>query len=198
MAKARNLQKYLLIGGALLLLIYLSTLLGMAARQENLILSQTHVGAQGLFENIVFARRWSADFGGVYVLKGPGVESNPYLVRPDIQTVDGKTYTLKNPALMTREISSFAKEAGEFEYHITSLKLLNPENRPDDWERQSLDQFEQGTTEVTQVTERDGKRVFRLMRPLKYEVGCVRCHASQGYEVGQIRGGISVTLPYEQ
>jgi len=51
------------------------------------------------------------------------VISNPYLVNPDITAVDGKVYTKKNPALMTREISELAAKEGEYQFHITSLNL---------------------------------------------------------------------------
>jgi PAS domain S-box-containing protein len=36
---------------------------------------------------------------------------------------------------------------------------------------------------------------MRLMRPLVTEENCLSCHAEQGYEVGEIRGGISVSIP---
>ncbi len=36
---------------------------------------------------------------------------------------------------------------------------------------------------------------MRLMRPLITEKGCLKCHAVQGYRVGDIRGGISVSVP---
>jgi len=37
---------------------------------------------------------------------------------------------------------------------------------------------------------------FRFMRPLITEAGCLKCHMAQGYKVGDIRGGISVSLPW--
>ena len=33
------------------------------------------------------------------------------------------------------------------------------------------------------------------MAPLYVEQGCLRCHGFQGYKVGEVRGGISLTLP---
>ncbi|MFC1708255.1 ATP-binding protein [Planctomycetota bacterium] len=191
-------QIYLLVGGLLLLLVLLSAFLGMAVRQERLILSQLNSSAQALFKNIVLTRRWNANHGGVYVLKGLGVESNPYLKDPDLRAVGGRTYTKKNPALMTREISEYAQAEGAFTYHITSLNLLNPSNAPDPWEREALSSFEQGVTESARVSVLDNKKVYRFMRPLHYEKGCVACHEHQGYELGDVRGGISVTLPFEQ
>lgn len=197
MKRRTHVQLYFFIGGLLLLLMFLSAFLGMTIRQEQLIIKQVYSKATSMFENIVFTRRWNANYGGIFVLKGPGVESNPYLEHPDIRTLDGNTYTMKNPALMTREISTYAEKAGRFTYHITSLKLINPSNAPDEWERRTLEDFEEGETENKLITTLEGKPVYRFMRPLMYETGCVKCHSKQGYEIGDVRGGISVTIPFD-
>ncbi len=191
-------QRYLLSGGIILILIFLSVLLGMSLHQEKLILNQIYSRAESIFENITLTRRWNANYGGVFIKKHPGMKSNPFLTNPDIKTDDGTIYTMKNPALMTREISKYALEDGKFEYHITSLNPINPSNMPDDWERLALQQFAKGGKEATEITEKEGAKVYRFMRPLKYEKGCAKCHAFQGYKEGDIRGGISVTLPFDE
>jgi diguanylate cyclase (GGDEF)-like protein len=148
--------------------------------------------ARALFESIVLTRSWNAHHDGVYVEKVPGVESNPYLKDPDIRTVTGKHYTKKNPALMTREISELAEQRGAFQFHITSLRLLNPDNAPDAAERKALAAFEKGEKEVF-LKERTGDAVyFRYMGPLYAEKQCLGCHGDQGYKVGDVRGGISI------
>jgi signal transduction histidine kinase/CheY-like chemotaxis protein len=40
-----------------------------------------------------------------------------------------------------------------------------------------------------------GGEYMRLMRPLVTQKGCLKCHATQGYREGEIRGGISVSVP---
>lgn len=65
------------------------------------------------FTNIVLMRRWNANHGGVYVLKRPGVEPNPYLEKPDITAADGNLYTMKNPALMTRADAALYRAKAE-------------------------------------------------------------------------------------
>jgi signal transduction histidine kinase len=40
--------------------------------------------------------------------------------------------------MVTKELSEYAKEEGLYWFHITSLKLLNPENAPDDFERRGM------------------------------------------------------------
>lgn len=191
-------QTSFIIGGVLLLIIFLAVFFGMSVRQEKLILGALHSSAELMFENIALTRRWNANYGGVYVWKRPGLESNPYLKDPDIKSDDGKVYTKKNPALMTREISEYATKAGKFEYHITSRNLVNPANKADEWEEKALLSFEQGTPEATQITSIKGKEVYRLMRPLKFEQGCRNCHLYEDNGTEKIRGGISVTLPFEE
>lgn len=150
--------------------------------------------ARAFFKNITITRRWNAEHGGVYVKKRTGVESNPYLENPDIVTPEGQLYTLRNPAAMTREISEYARLEGLFSYHITSLKLKNPNNAPDEFEKVSLTLFETGQTENFHLTDRR----FFYMAPLLYEKSCEKCHYDMGYSIGQIRGGISVTFTIDE
>jgi len=189
--------RYYVIGAGLLLVTAVCfVMLGMAFRQDRLIKRQVHEKADALFEGIVLMRAWNADHGGVYVKKTPGMKSNPYLKSPDMKDAEGNVYTLKNPALMTRELSEYAEVRGLFGFHITSLKLKNPSNEPDAWERSALESFENGVEEVTEVVNQDGRLYYRLMKPLFVNKACLRCHEEQGYSVGEVRGGISVTLPY--
>jgi diguanylate cyclase (GGDEF)-like protein len=133
----------------------------------------------------------------VYVEKKPGMLANPYLENPDIKTCDGKVYTKKNPALMTREISEYSEKEGLISFHMTSLKPLNPQNRPDAFEAKALQSFEKGAEERYQIEERHGRAFFRYIAPLYVEEECLQCHAKQGYKIGQVRGGISVTFDIE-
>ncbi len=185
-----------LAAGLVVILVMLAAILSLSLKQNKMIMRSAYLLAEGYFESIVLTRRWNAHYGGIYVLKKEEMRSNPYLENPDITTADGVVYTKKNPALMTREISKLAKQFGKYQYHITSLNLINPNNTPDPWERESLQAFETGVKEVTQITELEGKKIYRFMRPLLYEKGCVSCHAKQGYRLGDVRGGISVSLPY--
>ena len=164
---------------------------------RKLIFEQARAEAREIFNSIVITRKWNAGYGGVYVEKKPGMESNPFIKDPDISTVDGRIFTKKVPAVMTREISELAGKAGPFTFHITSLQLLNPNNKPDEFEARALHLFEKGEKEVFQKETRDNKTYFRYMAPLYVEKECLECHAKQGYAVGEIRGGISVAFNIE-
>ena len=97
---------------------------------------------------------------------------------------------------MTRQISEIAANRNGVQLHITSLKPIRPANKPDDWETQWLHSFAEGVEEQSALVS-DGKKVFfRYMAPLFVENGCLKCHAKQGYKLGDVRGGISVTLPF--
>lgn len=153
---------------------------------------------QALFSSLIIARKWNALHGGVFVEKIPGMESNPYLENPDITANNGKTYTKKNPALMTREISELAEKEGAFQFHITSLKPLNPNNTPDSFERQALMAFAQGKNEAIGKEKTAGATYYRYMAPLLVEKPCLTCHGAQGYRLGDVRGGISVRFNIDE
>ena len=168
--------------------------LGAVIRNRSLINDEIRSRAKVLFNSIVLTRKWNAGYGGVYVEKRKGVESNPYLKNPDIETPDGRVYTMKNPALMTREISEYADKEGRFTFHITSLNLLNPNNAPDEFEQKALRSFESGEKEASNIVTRNNKTYYRYMGPLYVEESCLECHSDQGYKIGDIRGGISVSF----
>lgn len=176
----------------LILLVALGVFLGVFASNSRLIESELQIRARSHFNNIVLMRRWNARHGGVFVAKVEGVVSNPYLENPDIRSDQGQTYTKKNPALMTREISELAEQAGDYTFHITSLKPINPGNRADENERKALQSFETGAAEMFWKETRGDRTFFRYMAPLFVEEPCLQCHRIQGYEVGDVRGGISV------
>lgn len=193
--KKKYLWKRFSIHISLIVVIFLMGIfITFAVRTEQLLSEQYLSTARAHFKNIVLTRRWNAEHGGVYVKKSPDNPSNPYLENPDITGVDGTVYTMKNPALMTREISEYARDSGDFFYHITSLTPLNPDNAPDDFEKAALKGFEAGEKERYTLIRGNGQAVYRYMAPLYVEDSCMPCHAKQGYRVKDVRGGISVTF----
>jgi PAS domain S-box-containing protein len=150
------------------------------------------------YERDVLYRRWAAAHGGVYVPVTPYTIPTPYLAKTmerDLITPSGRRLTLLNPAYMTRQIYELAQESGLPRGHLTSLKPLRPQNAPDPWEKKALEAFEHGTEEVSEVVSIDGQPAMRLMRPFRIDPSCLICHEEQGYKVGDIRGGISVSVP---
>ena len=57
--------------------------------------------------------------------------------------------------------------------------------------------FEQGQDEVCSLDPIGDVAYLRFMRPFVVEEGCLKCHGHQGYKVGDIRGGISISTPWK-
>jgi len=155
--------------------------------------------ARSSFDKDVLYRRWVSMHGGVYVPPTHKTPPNPYLIKlpdRDVTTKTGKQLTLINPSYMTRQVHELGREADGVQGHITSLNPIRQENAPDSWETGALRAFESGSKEFRSLEEVNGKLYLRLMRPLITEAGCLRCHSEQGYQEGDIRGGISVSVPF--
>lgn len=155
--------------------------------------------AQTLFDSILVTREWNAMHQGVYVPVSEHIQPNPYLKNPgrDVVTTNGTELTKINPAYMTRLISELMEDKSDMSYNITSLEPLYPNNAPDPWEQQALKAFYEGkTSHYTYDSSLKETTTLRYMEPLLVEESCLSCHGYQGYQVGDVRGGISVTLPY--
>lgn len=101
----------------------------------------------------------------------------------------------------------------------TSLKYRNQDNKPDAWEQSVLEQFEQRKSsgedvekmEFGEVSELDGKQVFRYMKAIPAGDVCLKCHGENiaepvaarinslypadmatGFKKGDIRGAFTV------
>ncbi len=165
-------------------------------RQHLVHLAQ--VWAETAFEQDVQYWMWNVRHGGVYAQVDRDTQPDPYLshfAERDIVTPSGRHLTLINPSYMTRQVFKIARERNTVLGHVTSLKPLDPDNKPDAWEARGLENFAHGAKEFKAVVTLDGKRYYRFMRPLLVQQSCLRCHANQGYHVGDVRGAISVAVP---
>jgi len=193
-----NLIISLTISFIIILIFYI-----LAQRYEKLINDNLLETSRSFYKNIVITRSWIAQHNGVYVEKNENVKSTPYLKNPDVRTVDNRTLTLKNPALVTRELSDLSKKmGGRFQFHITSLKPINPNNSPNSFEKRALKSFESSKRsskylEYARIEKINNKKYFRYFGPLYTEASCLNCHGKYGYKEGDIRGGISIILPMD-
>ncbi len=153
--------------------------------------------ARTMFQQIVLTRAWNAGHGGVYAPVSSTMKPNPYLTDPlrDVVTTQGVQLTKINPAYMTRQIAEIAANKNGIQFHITSLRPIRPGNKATEWEKDWLKSFENGMTEQGGFTEVGATTVFRYMAPLLTEKSCLKCHAKHGYTLGDVRGGISITIP---
>ncbi len=104
----------------------------------------------------------------------------------------------------------------------TSLRLRNPNNAPDAWERKVLEEFEARkaagedpkTMAYAEVVEQDGGKAFRFMKAIPTGEVCLKCHGQEipapvgaklnelypedkatGFNLGDIRGAFTITQP---
>jgi signal transduction histidine kinase len=154
------------------------------------------VQARVAYQKDIAYRRWNTMHGGVYARITESTPPNPYLAVPEreVETVSGVRLTLINPAYMTRQANELMEKEQGVRGNITSLNPLRPENAADEWEREALGAFENGADEVYALARINGGEYMRLMKPLRTEEGCLRCHIQQGYRVGDVRGGLSVAV----
>ncbi|MCW8914528.1 MAG: ATP-binding protein [Magnetovibrio sp.] len=148
-------------------------------------------------------RLWGASHGGVYVPITKRTQPNPrlsHIPERDITTPSGVKLTLMNPAWMIRQIMNDYSRLYQGRGKITTFPemLFNPKNAPDKWELASLYEFEGGKHETVAFTKINNEPYLRLMRPMFIEEPCLKCHAKQGYKVGELRGGVSVSVPMKE
>ena len=121
-------------------------------------------------------------------------------------------------------ISEEASESSGWQVGRTALKLRNPANAPDDWERKVLERFEADiakgadpkTLEHFETTTLDGRKVFRYMKAIPVGKPCLTCHGTDlkpelaakikelypddqatGFKLGQLRGAFTIVQPLQ-
>ncbi|MCD6705812.1 MAG: diguanylate cyclase, partial [Thiobacillus sp.] len=165
---------------------------------RELVLEQARVELRANFFKDRAFRNWASRHGGVYVPVTPDNPVDPYganFPERDVRTPSGRLLTLINPALMVRQFNELAAESHRVRSHLSGLRPINPQNRPDPWEMKALAQFQQGVEEVTGIAEIDAAPYLRLIRPMRMGGKCLACHIQQGYREGDLAGGVSVSVP---
>lgn len=120
------------------------------------------------------------------------------------------------------EIAARVSERTGWQVGRTALKVRNPANTPDAWERRVLEDFEKRKAsgqdpkemEDFAIVEYDGKRYFRYMKVIPTDGACLICHGNnieeslrerldtlypkdqaRGFRPGDIRGAFTITQP---
>ncbi len=126
-----------------------------------------------------------------------------------------KNYDLIPEAVATG-IAKRLTSGGPYYVRQISERYRNPNNQPDPYEAAQLKEFDaKSTKENYQTTRIDGEQLFRYLREMVAEESCLRCHGayaeapqfvqqrfpaghpSYNYNVGEIIGAISVTVPLD-
>jgi diguanylate cyclase (GGDEF)-like protein len=178
----------------LILTLYLSGIRNEDANMQEL----AHKEAVANFHKDQAFRIWGTKHGGVYVPVSEHTKPNPYLAHipeRDLTTPTGRPLTLMNPAYMLRQMMDDYNDLYGVKGKITSQHPINPANAPDEWEIAALKAFKSGEIERIDVTEIDGEPYLRMIRPMVMQEGCLKCHLLHGYQVGDVRGGVGVSVP---
>jgi diguanylate cyclase (GGDEF)-like protein len=156
---------------------------------ENILFQQSST----LFDNIVTVRKWSSDHGAIYVKAHEGIEPNPYLENNHTYTKDDELLIKINPAWMTRQLSEMSNKTEKYYFKITSLDPVNPVNAPDDFEKKALYDLAKNKDKTFYTSMEKDK--YNLLGSLKVEPSCLKCHVHQNYKVGDVRGGLRISVP---
>lgn len=154
--------------------------------------------AQAVFQRDMAFRHWFAENGGVYVKVSPRTPPNSFLAQipeRDITTPGGTQLTMVNPAYLMRLVNESIANNNAPLTHMTSALPLRPGNRPDPWESVALERAAAGEQETYEFVTIAGRPTLRYLHAAMVEEPCLKCHAAQGYKVGDLRGGMAVTLP---
>ncbi len=194
----KRIKRYSNFGGLVwVLLISLSlfwNLYSIRKQSEDIAKSNARI----FFEKEAEFRNWASRHDGLYAPLNERTPSNPnlsHIPNRDIELPSGDSLTLMNPAYMLRQLQDEYNGSSQIISNITSLKPLQSENAPDSWERKALLEFENGKKEVIEFSKINGKEHLRVIRPLIVIEKCLKCHEVHGYKIGDIRGGISVSVP---
>ncbi|OHD14344.1 MAG: hypothetical protein A2086_07820 [Spirochaetes bacterium GWD1_27_9] len=183
---------FIILWFSILLIIYLWIL---NDKKAETILRVKEIAETVFYKDIMY-RKWASFHGGVYVPITKDTKPNEYLniKDRDIKTIDDKEFTLINPAYMIRQVAEISKKEYNIITHITSLKYKNPKNAPDNWEKKSLEKMTSSLKEYSTIEKIDGREYVRYIQGLTIEESCLKCHNTEGYKVGDLKGGISVSI----
>lgn len=187
--------KFILAVVTILILSSGSLILYTADLQNRLIIGQAEQQARMLYKQILLTRQWVADHQGLFLVRSATTPANVYLHEPVMTTASGLVLVKRNPAMVTRELSAYAAKTGMGWFRVTSLQPVNPDNAPDAFEQDSLRSFAQGANEQLALDRTADGRVLRYAAPLFTETSCLTCHSEHGYQPGDIRGALSITIP---
>lgn len=136
----------------------------------------------------------------------------------------GPAYAISVCQAVAPEIANRRSDETGWTVGRTSLKLRNPGNEPDAWERVVLEGFEERKAngedvqhlEYAEVVEGEDGHVFRYMKAIPTGDVCLTCHGSaipytvdvkladlypddkaRGFSVGDIRGAFTIKQPVD-
>ena len=169
-----------------------------AYQQEQQAVDQVINRARTLARQIIVTRQWVTDCGGLMVPgESKGAEDITFYYDDRLVTSRG-LYRQFTPSMVTKKLSQYSMQQDLYHFRLTSLTPLNPENKPDAFEKEALERFEsEGIAEAYRMNERSDSHLQYVV-PLYLEKGCTKCHSSPENAPKTITGGLSVILSTEE
>jgi len=184
--------KFHLLMSLLLVVLFLAATLFTYERQKSFVLRFAIDNARSFARELIETRDYISS-----VVKGEP-EHNYNLVPQVVATQVAKRVT-QNTKYYVRQVS---------------LRYRNPQNRPDAYETAQLKSFAKDPSrEAYNIINTNGVRSFRYMQPMLATASCLDCHGSYetapkfvrerfppghysyNYQVGDVIGAVSVTIP---
>lgn len=151
--------------------------------------------AKAHFENLKVYRTWNTITGGTYIHSTGDIKPNEYLVNNQIFTKNNKELVKVSHAWMTKKVAELLTKKTKYEYNISSQTPINPINLPkNSFEKEALDYFKKNSDEYYFSYDKEDK-IYNFMGRLNIEGSCFQCHYNQNYNVGDLKGGIRVSIP---
>jgi diguanylate cyclase (GGDEF)-like protein len=187
--------------------VFILTLIIMTSLIWNLFLvndkstSQAYSIADATLKKDMSYRSFVSNMGGVYINTEKGITANSLLgdsKDKEVTTQQGKNLTLLNSTYFMRMVAhNDKKNSSSIKSRVSGTYPLNQENLPNKWEKTAFKYFKQGNKEYHSFETINGKNYFRLIRPRYAKQKCLSCHTNHQYQVGDVMGGVSVTIDFD-
>jgi len=194
-----TLQRKFLLSIVLIILPTLGLIFIWAGiQQERQTMGQIVNQARVLVRQIILTRQWVSDCGGVMVPREAEGARETMSFYQDIMETPRGSFQRFTPSMVTKKLSQYSLKQDLYRFRLASINPLNPENRPDSFERNALRRFaREGLAETYRIESENGTKYFQYMVPLFVDKTCLECHTEQGFAKGAIGGGLSVLLPID-
>lgn len=190
-----QIKVYLVLLSILISVVVVATFLYLANRTDKAMKQRLQDQAESYADLLQHTKSWNYALGGVYALKQEGDPTLRYLqsfgIDPEIRSVDGRIYTVKNHAIMLSEISRLSAHSHGVTFRLVSPDPIDPRNRPDPFDTEAFRAFSTGERRHAAIL--DDPLRYRFLTPLFADESCLQCH--QAKRPGELIGAISISIP---
>lgn len=127
-----------------------------------------------------------------------------------ISYTDQGVYQGLHCAIVGRSIGALFTSQSTYTTRFVNFNPRNDADEPDEFDTAALNAFKSGeATEYYDITQYEGKEVFRYLAPMRIEKNCLDCHgepageidvtgyAKEGWKIGDVGGAISIVMPLD-